>query len=95
MDVITLKDFEVVACHGVNPEEKVNPQRFLFTAEIYTDFSKCAKNDDLTQTISYSAVKKTLRSFCENNCFDLIETLAKRSALILLKTYPLASGGTT
>lgn len=92
MDVITLKDFEVVACHGVNPEEKVNPQRFLFTAEIYTDFSKCAKNDDLTQTISYSAVKKTLRSFCENNCFDLIETLAKRSASLLLKTYPLASG---
>lgn len=92
MDVITLKDFEVVACHGVNPEEKVNPQRFLFTAEIYTDFSKCAKNDDLTQTISYSAVKKTLKSFCENNCFDLIETLAKRSASLLLKTYPLASG---
>ena len=92
MDVITLKDFEVVACHGVNPEEKVNPQRFLFTAEIYTDFSKCAKNDDLTQTISYSAVKKTLRSFCENNCFDLIQTLAKRSASLLLKTYPLASG---
>lgn len=92
MDVIILKDFEVTACHGVNPEEKINPQRFLFTAEIYTDFSKCAKNDDLTQTISYSAVKKTLKSFCENNCFDLIETLAKRGASLLLKTYPLASG---
>ena len=92
MDRIILKDYEVVACHGVNPEEKINPQRFLFTAEIYTDFSKCAKNDDLTQTISYSAVKKTLKSFCENNCFDLIETLAKRGAYLLLKTYPLASG---
>ena len=40
MDVITLKDFEVVACHGVNPEEKVNAQRCLFTAEMYTDLAK-------------------------------------------------------
>lgn len=90
MDTIVLKDFEVMACHGVNPEEKVNPQRFLFTAEIESDFSECAESDDLTKTISYSVVKKTLKSFCENNCFDLIETLAKRSATLLLKTYPLA-----
>lgn len=94
MDKVILKDFEVVACHGVNPEEKIKPQRFLFTAELFTDFSECAENDDLTQTISYSAVKKTLKSFCENNCFDLIETLAKRSAVLLLKTYPLASAVT-
>lgn len=89
MDKVILKDFEVKACHGVNEEEKINPQRFLFTAVMYLDFSDCAKNDDLTQTVSYSAVKKTLKSFCENNSFDLIETLAVRSATLLLKTYPL------
>ena len=69
MNKIILKDFEVKACHGCNPEEKRNPQRFLFTAEIFYDFSQAAKNDDLTKTISYSDVKKTLKSFCENNCF--------------------------
>lgn len=88
MNKIILKDFEVKACHGCNPEEKTNPQRFLFTAEIFYDFSQAAKNDDLTKTISYSDVKKTLKSFCENNCFDLIETLATRSAELLLKKYP-------
>lgn len=89
MDKIVLKDFEVKACHGANPEEKINPQRFLFTAVMYLDFSECTQNDDLTQTVSYSAVKKILKSFCENNCFDLIETLAVRGACLLLKTYPL------
>lgn len=88
MNKIILKDFEVKACHGCNPEEKTNPQRFLFTAEIFYDFSQAAKNDDLTKTISYSDVKKTLKSFCENNCFNLIETLATRSAELLLKKYP-------
>lgn len=89
MDKVILKDFEVKACHGVNEEEKIIPQRFLFTAVMYLDFSNCTKCDDLTKTVSYSAVKKTLKSFCENNCFDLIETLAARSAALLLKTYPL------
>ena len=56
MNKIILKDFEVKACHGCNPEEKTNPQRFLFTAEVFYDFSQAAKNDDLTKTISYSDV---------------------------------------
>lgn len=43
MNKIILKDFEVKACHGCNPEEKTNPQRFLFTAEIFYDFSQAAK----------------------------------------------------
>ncbi len=88
-DKIILKDFEVKACHGVNDEEKINAQRFLFTAELYCDVEEAAATDDLTKTVSYSAVKKTLKSFCENNCFDLIETLAVRGAYLLLKNYPI------
>ena len=89
---VILKDFEVLACHGCNPEEKINKQRFLFTAYIYTDIIKAAKTDDIDATISYSAVKKVLKSFCEQNCFDLIETLAVRAADTVLKTFPLAKG---
>ena len=88
MNKIILAGLEVVAYHGCNPEEKIAPQRFVFTAEIFYDFSEAAKFDDLAKTISYSDVKKTLKSFCENNCFDLIETLATRSAELLLKKYP-------
>lgn len=91
MHTITLKDFEVISCHGVNKEEKVNPQRFLFTAELCYDFLEAGLADDLTKTISYSDVKKTIKQFCESNCFDLIETLAVRGAMLLLKTYPAKS----
>lgn len=88
MDKIIIQNLQVEACHGCNPEEKINPQRFLFCVELFYDFSQAAKCDDLTKTISYSAIKKTLTSFCVNNCFDLIETLATKSAESLLKTYP-------
>lgn len=88
MNKIILKDFEVKACHGCNPEEKTNPQRFLFTAEIFYDFSQAAKNDDLTKTISYSDVKKTLKSFCENNCFNLIEIARDKGGGGIAKKIP-------
>lgn len=90
MDRIILKDFEVVACHGVNPEEKVEPQRFLFTVVLDVDFSDAAANDDLSKTVSYAAVKKAVKAFCEDNCFDLIETLCARLAELLLKQFELA-----
>ncbi len=88
MDKIIIKNLQIKATHGCNPEEKITPQRFLFSAEIFYDFSEAAKIDDLKKTISYSDVKKTLTSFCVDNCFDLIETLATRAAELILKKYP-------
>ena len=88
MNKIIIKNLQIKATHGCNPDEKINPQRFLFSAEIFYDFSQAAKSDDLTKTISYSDVKKTLTTFCVNNCFDLIETLATRACDEILKKYP-------
>ena len=52
MDSIILKDFEVLACHGVNPEEKVDKHRFLITAEIVTDFTSASEKYDISNTVS-------------------------------------------
>lgn len=90
MDKIILKNYEVLACHGVNPEEKVEKQRFIVTVTLETDFSAAAKDDDLSKTVSYSAVRKDVDAFVKNNCFDLIETLSVRLSELLLKKYDLA-----
>ena len=52
MNKIIIKNLQIKATHGCNPDEKINPQRFLFSAEIFYDFSQAAKSDDLTKTIS-------------------------------------------
>ncbi len=90
MEKVILKDFEVCACHGVNAEEKINPQRFLITTIVYLDFEECAKFDNVDKTVSYSALKKDIKFFFEQNCFNLIETLAVRCSQMLLKKYALA-----
>ena len=89
MDKILIENYEVVALHGVNPEEKVNPQRFLISCEIESDFSSCAKNDDINQTASYSAVCKLIKSFVGENSFDLIETIAVGLSRKILLAFPM------
>lgn len=92
MDKIIIENYEVVALHGVNPEEKVNPQRFLISCEIESDFSLCSKNDDINQTASYSAVCKMIKSFVGENSFDLIETIAVGLAKKILIAFPVIKG---
>ncbi len=89
MDKILIENYEVVALHGVNPEEKVNPQRFLVCAELTSDFSIASKTDDLDKTASYSAVCKLIKSFLCENCFDLIETVACGLAKKILLAFPI------
>jgi len=91
MDSIIIKDLEALACHGVNPEEKINKQRFLFSVELDEDFEEAAFRDDVDYTVSYAAVKKYIQAFCEGNCFDLIETLAARLAENILIEFPRAN----
>ncbi len=91
-DEIILKDLEVSACHGVNAEEKVKPQRFLISVTVYADIRAAAKSDNVDDTVSYSAVKKVVKSFVEENCFDLIETLAAGIAKLVLRKFSLAKG---
>ena len=92
MDKIIIENYEVVALHGVNPEEKVNPQRFLISCEIESEFSQCAKSDDINKTASYSAVCKMLKAFVGENSFDLIETIATLLASKILKSFPTVKG---
>ena len=92
MDKIIIENYEVVALHGVNPEEKVNPQRFLISMEIESDFSRCSKSDDINQTASYSAVCKLIKSFVGENSFDLIETIASGLATKILLNFPIVKG---
>ncbi len=93
-DLIILKDFEVVATHGVNAEEKINAQRFLFTVEMECSINEAGINDDLEKTVSYAIAKKMIKKFVEENCFNLIETLAVGISELLLKNLTLLTGVT-
>lgn len=94
MSKVLIENYEITTCHGVNPEEKINPQRFLISCVVECDFSEAAKNDDIDKTVSYSAVCKTIKAVFGENCYNLIETLAVKTAKKILTSFDLATAVT-
>lgn len=83
-DFISISRMEIIARHGCNECEKLNPQKFLVSADLFLDGSQAATCDDLTKTAHYGHVMKLITSFMIKNSFNLIETLAERLAREIL-----------
>lgn len=87
MGEIKIRGLEILACHGVKAEEKVNKQPFVFDADITADFYEAYKKDDLNLTVNYSKACRLIAEITQNNCFDLIETLAYSCANYLISEF--------
>ena len=91
MSNINIHNLKVMACHGALPEEKINRQPFCFDVSMQYDFEKAAKDDDLDLTLNYDEIMHSISDFCKENTFDLIETLCRRTAIMLMRKYPIES----
>ena len=87
MSEIEIKGLEFCACHGVYQSEKQNAQPFVFNIKMQVDFDDAAACDDLNLTVNYGAVCAEIKEVVFENCFDLIETLARECALRVLERF--------
>lgn len=88
MNRIFIKGLEVFAYHGVNPEENEQGQRFVLDITLSADLSVAEQSDRVEDTVSYSAVRKTVsRVMTEQTC-QLIECAAARVADAIMAEYP-------
>lgn len=85
---ILIDGYELTGCHGVNPEEKVEPQRFVFSAQLDFDLTEAAETDDVDKTVSYAAVCKVIKAFFGESSRDLVETLALGAARLIMLAFP-------
>lgn len=93
-DEIFLEAMRFYGYHGINPEERVQGQRFTVDIRLATDLRAAGVADDLTQTINYSAVYKRVKAIVEGIPRDLIETVAEDVAATLLAEFPAATAVT-
>ncbi len=84
-DRIHLRGIEVSACHGVLPQEKTTPQRFVADLVLEHDLRRAGESDDLTATVSYADVAQETEAIMLGPAVDLIETLAERIAAAALR----------
>jgi dihydroneopterin aldolase len=87
-DEVFLEAVRFYAYHGVNPEERVQGQRFIVDIRLATDLRAAGVSDNLAQTVNYSAVYKRVKAIVEGPPRHLIEALAEDIASALLADFP-------
>ncbi len=87
-DTVFLEGLHFYAYHGVNPEERMQGQRFLVDVALRADLRAAGSSDDLARTINYSAVYKRVRAIVEGPPRQLLEAVAEEIAATLLAEFP-------
>lgn len=88
MDKIKIKNLKVFAYHGVYEKEKEAGQNFYVNAVLYTDTVQAGKADDLEFSTNYGEVCCFIDRYMKEHTFDLIETVAERTAEAVLLEFP-------
>lgn len=87
MDKIIIKNLKLFCYHGVNPEEKVDGQNFIFDIEASVDLSVPCETDNVDDTVSYAKMIKTVRRVSQSQKDDLIERVAQKIIDALFEEY--------
>ena len=88
-DRITLRGMQFFGRHGVQLEERMEPQPFEVDVILRRDLSSAAASDDLADTIDYSTVFSQVGEVVEGRSYRLIEALAGAIADALLAAHPI------
>ena len=87
MDKIIVKDLKLFCYHGVNPEEKVDGQNFIFDIEAFMNLDLPCKTDNVNDTVSYAKIIKTVRRVAQSEKKDLLEYVSQRVADALFEEF--------
>lgn len=87
-DKIILRGAQFHGKHGVSPEERIVGGRIVVDVEIEYDLARAGLSDDITDTISYAEVFKTIRHLVEETESLLLEALAHKIVNALFARFP-------
>ena len=89
MDIVFLRGLRIDTVIGIYAWERRTRQTLIFDLEMSADIAAAAASDDIGDTLNYKAVAKRLIDFIGNSEFKLIETLAERTAELLLAEFSI------
>lgn len=86
-DKIFLRGLEVECIIGFIDWERRIKQRVQIDLEMPVDCARAAASDNVVDTLDYKRVAKSVISFVESSEFLLVETMAHRMAMMILKDF--------
>ncbi len=92
MDRLILHKIRIPIILGILPEERLNPQDVVFDVEAEIDIIRAAASDDIDNAdVNYRILYDKLVRYVSDTEFMLIETLADKTAAMLLDTFAINS----
>jgi dihydroneopterin aldolase len=86
-DRIFLHGLAVECIIGFIEWERRTKQTVVLDVEMPVDCARAARSDDVADTLDYKKVAKRVIAFVEGSDFKLVETLAHRTALLILEEF--------
>ncbi|ASN40804.1 dihydroneopterin aldolase [Paeniglutamicibacter sp. Y32M11] len=91
-DTITLSGITAVGYHGVFEHEKRDGQPFTLDVVLHTDIRRAAASDNVADTAHYGELGELVVTQIQDGPWDLIETLAEKTAAAILASFPTVMG---
>ena len=86
-DRIHIEQLEISAHVGVPEKERATPQRLTVSISFWPYHEQRDMSDRIDNTVNYSAVAEETKNFVRDQSTNLIETLADRLAIHLLRAF--------
>jgi dihydroneopterin aldolase len=87
MDIVFIKQLEVISTIGVYDWEKSLQQKLYFDLEMAFDNKPAAASDDINLALNYFCVSEVLTQFAQTNRFELLETMAEEVAALIMQQF--------
>ncbi len=88
-DRVFLRELAVECVIGFLEWERMVKQTVYFDIEVPVDCRKAALTDDVSQTLDYKRLSKVVIAFVQASEFKLVETLADRTAKLILTEFEI------
>ena len=79
-DVLRLRNMRFFAHHGLYPEENALGQHYDVDLDLYGDFRRAGRDDDIEAAINYPQVYALVEKAVTGERFKLVEALAEHIA---------------
>jgi dihydroneopterin aldolase len=86
-DQIHIEQLEISTRIGVPEKERATPQRLTVSISFWPYYDQRDMADKIDNAVNYSIVAEETKNFVRDQSTSLIETLADRLAMHLLKTF--------
>ncbi|MGI9333601.1 MAG: dihydroneopterin aldolase [Gammaproteobacteria bacterium] len=87
MDIIFISDIRAETVIGVYDWEREIRQQVVMDLELGGDCARAAQTDAVEDTLDYKAISKRVSGFVEESSFKLVETLADRTAEMVMREF--------